>query len=255
MAVLDLKKFSGLVLSFDGTDLVSQEGSVECGDKMTMKIDEMRPQLLNTDLFCPVIFYSIFRGVDRKSLLKRKNLQFDMVVIPQNLAGIEYVKTKGMNIGDFPVLLEVVQGYATLIMQTAECTSVEGEMKAVVIKLKRGEKYVIPPKTDFIFVNTRQSSSIVAMFYSAKATFETKFDRTRGSSLYIIRKNARQEIVQNPYFRNVNRVRACRPEELYRIYGLTAKTPIFKQILRKYDRFRWLHDSSKVDWTKIPLCG
>jgi hypothetical protein len=105
-----------------------------------------------------------------------------------------------------------------------------------------------------VVVNGRQMSAVVALVRSAKSEIETVFDDTRGGAHYVIRKIARQEIVQNPNFRKVTKLRPCKPEDLYRQFGLTARTPIFKQILRKYDRFKWLHDPQKVDWNKIPRC-
>lgn len=255
MAVIDLQKYSGLALSFDNIDLIADEGSIEVGEKTVVKISDMRRQLLNTNLSCPVIFYAQYVGVDRKSVFRRKNLKLSVLLIPQNLAGIEYVKTKGMRVGDYPVLIEVIYGFATIIMQTSDYDRVTEETKTMTIKLVRGEKYVIPPGSDFIIVNTRQSPSVVATVRSAKGSMEPVFDDARGSAHYIIRKNARQEIVQNPYYRRVVRLRVCRPCDLYKFFGLTAKTPVFKQILRKYERFRWLHDSSKINWNKVPRCS
>ena len=255
MGVIDLKKFSGLALSYDGIKLLGEEGGIDLGRHDTVKIDDMRSQLLNPDLSCPVIFYSIYTGIDRKSLLKRKNLSFDVYIVPQNLAGIEYVKTRGMRVGNFPILLEVIHGYITIILQTSEIDVDLGGIRSMIVKLKKGEKYVIPPQNDFVLVNTRQSTAAVAMMRSTKGRILDVFDETRGGANYIIRKNARQEIVQNPYYRLVTRVRSCKPENLYKYFGLTAKTPIFKQILRKYDRFRWLHDSSMIDWDNVPSCS
>lgn len=257
MALLDLKKYFGLPVAYDGSEIIPQETGVEIGKTEVVKIADIRPQLLNPDLSCPVVFYTVFSKIDRKSLLKRKNLQLDIFTIPQNLAGIEYVKTKGMHSGKYALLVEVVYGYLTIVLQTGHLNE-ESEKDAVtttiVMKLKKGEKFVIPPNTDFTFVNTRQSNSIVSVIHSNKGQIQEVFDSTRGAALYMIRKNARQEVVQNPYYRNVNRKKACRPQQLYKFYGLTAKTPIFKQILRKYDRFRWLHDSGKIEWDKLPVC-
>jgi oxalate decarboxylase/phosphoglucose isomerase-like protein (cupin superfamily) len=253
MGVIDLKKYSGLALSFDGTTLIGEEGSIDVGYKETVKIDDMRPQLLNPDLTCPVIFYTVYKGVDRKSLLKRKNLRFDTYIIPQNLAGIEYVKTKGMRVGSCPLLIEVIHGHITVILQTSDYEPEEG-IQTYIVKLAKGEKYIIPPGFDFIFVNTRQSTAIIAGISSTKGRIMSVFDDTRGAACYMIRKNARQEIVQNPFYRKITRKKPCRPVSLYKYFGLTEKTPIFKQILRKYDRFRWLHDSDMIEWDNVPYC-
>lgn len=256
MPIVDLRKFSGLAISYDGETVVPQEAGVTIGSSYTTGIEEMRPQILNPDLSCPGVFYHVFPTIDIKSLLKRKNLRYDLYVMPANLAGIEYVKTKGFCAGSYPVLVDLAWGYITIIMQ--KTIQQDGNLpitKSMLVKLRRGEKYVIPPDWTFVIVNTRQSLAIVSLIYSLQGEFEEFFDDTRGAANYIIRKNARQEIVQNPAFRNVVRDRrVCQPEDIYRMFNLTAKTPILKQILRKYQRFKWLHDATSIDWSKLPVC-
>lgn len=257
MTPVELKKYSGLSLVYDSDGLKAAESGVEIGSSTKVTISMMRRQLLNPDLSCPDHFYSYFQPIDRKSILKRRNLLLSLYIIPQNLAGIEYVKTKGMNAGSYPVLIEVVQGYATILMQRDQNRG-EGEeegVRSMVAKLKKGEKFVIPPNVDFVLVNGRQMLSVVAMIRSTRSKIVEKFDDTRGASSYVIRKNARQEIVQNPYYRKVVRSKVCEPAEIYRYFGLTEKTPLFKQILRKYEKFRWLHDPKRISWDKVPICN
>jgi hypothetical protein len=159
-----------------------------------------------------------------------------------------------MRVGNYPLLIEVVHGYITIALQSSEFDADTGII-TYIIKLGKGDKYVIPPGFDFIFINTRQSTAIVAAISSTKGRIMTVFDDTRGAASYVIRKNARQEIVQNPYYRRVTRKKPCKPSDLYQHFGLTEKTPIFKQILRKYDRFRWLHDCELIEWDNVPYCS
>lgn len=253
MALIDLRKFSGLALAFDEGQLIEQEKGIEIGHRQTVPISNMRFQILNPELSCPGIFYYVFSRIDRKSLLKRKNLRYDMYVIPPNLAGIEYVKTSGLTSGKYPVLLDVTHGYVTIILQSkCEGETESGGYNSFIVRLSRGDKYVIPPDHEFVIINTRRSLAIVSLIYSLKGRLRRVLDDTRGISSYIIRKNARLEVVRNPFFRNVNVVSPCKTKVLYKKFSLTAKTPIFKQILRKYPRFKWLHDASKIDWSNMP---
>lgn len=255
MALIDLRKFSGLALAFDGSALVEQEKGIEIGSRQIVSISDMRSQILNPELSCPSTFYYIFSKIDRKSLLKRKNLRYDMYVVPANLAGIEYVKTSGLTCGKYPVLLDVTHGYVTIILQ-ANCDKGDSILSynSCIVRLARGDKYVIPPNHEFVIINTRRSLSVVSMIYSSKGYLKRVLDDTRGISSYIIRKNARLETVRNPFFRDVKMINPWKPNKIYKNFSLTAKTPIFKQILRKYPRFKWLHDASKVDWSKLPCC-
>ncbi len=252
MVIVDFKKNSGLSVGFDGNDLQLQENGLELASKEEYSIHDVRSQLLNPALTCPNIFYYHFRGVDRKSLLKRKGLKLDILVMPSNLAGIEYVKTKGIRIRKYPILIDAIHGFLTvLIMKNLDNPTPDSPIVSGVVKLRKGEKYVIPPDCGFIFVNVKQQLCALSMIYSDKLRLEGCFDDTRGATNYLIRKNARQEIVQNPFFRFVKEVRMDRPGKIYKTFNLTAKTPIFKQILRKYQRFKWLHNSELVDWDKL----
>ncbi|MBN1618829.1 hypothetical protein JW887_05845 [Candidatus Dojkabacteria bacterium] len=256
MPAIDLKKFSGLSLSYEQGKLMAQESGIDISTSRSVSIDDIRPQLLNPDLSCPKFFYYYFTSVDRKNVLKRKNLRCDFYVVPSNLAGIEYVKTRGLDTGGYPVLVDVIHGFSAVILQCS-CTSGPDSIpstKSIVIKLKKGEKYIIPPGWKFVFVNTRQTISVISIIFSMKASFKSVFDESRGAASYVIRKNARQEIVQNPYYRNLVKMRSVKPFDLYKYFKLTAKTPIFKQILRKYERFKWLHEPEKIDWDKLPIC-
>jgi oxalate decarboxylase/phosphoglucose isomerase-like protein (cupin superfamily) len=255
MALTDLKKTAGLSLAFDGSDLIAQEKDIDIAQKQTATIDDMRSQILNPTLSCPTIFYYKFPEIDRKSVLKDKNLRFDMYAIPSNLAGIEYVKTAGQSADEYPVLIESAYGYLTVILQSNPViVDAVPKVKSTVVKIKKGEKLVIPPNHDFVLVNARQSLTMVSMIYSRKTKVRRVFDDRRGISRYVIRKNARLEVVKNPSYRNVESVKSWDPMEYYDDFKLTEKTPIFKQILRKYKRFKWLHEPSKIDWTKLPGC-
>jgi hypothetical protein len=252
MAVIDFKKTLGLSVAFDGSDILLQENGLDITTKDITTIDDIRSQLLNPELTCPEVFNYHFRGIDRKSVLKRKRLKLDLLVLPSNLAGIEYVKTKGLRIRNYPILVDVVNGFVTLlIVQGLDDMNADNPAQSSVVKLKKGEKYVIPPGSHFVVINTRQPLAALAMIYSDKSRLEGSFDDTNGAPSYVIRKNARQEVVQNPAFRFVNRQKLQKPEKIYNELNLTAKTPIFKQILRKYQRFKWLHDESLVDWDKL----
>lgn len=254
MALTDLKKYAGLALAFDGNDLIPQESGVDIAGKEIVRISDVRPQILNPELSCPSIFYYIFNKIDRKSLFKRKRLRLDLYIIPPNLAGIEYVKTKGISAGNFPVLIDVAYGFALVVIQSKFPEGPDGKIKCSSIKLKKGEKFVVPPAHNFALVNSRQSLSAVSVIFSNKARIKSVFDETRGACSYVIRKNARMEVVLNPSYREIEPVKPWKPEDLYSDFNLTAKTPVFKQILRKYDRFKWLHNPSEIDWDNLPGC-
>jgi len=68
-----------------------------------------------------------------------------------------------------------------------------------------------------------------------------------GLAYYIIRKNAKQETVRNPYYKIVNEPEKLDWDKILFKYGITPKTPVIKQIMRKYEKFEWLFKEDSVD--------
>lgn len=66
-------------------------------------------------------------------------------------------------------------------------------------------------------------------------------------SYYIIRKNAKQETVRNPEYKIVNEPEKMNSDSILSKYGVTEKTPIVKQVMRKYEKFKWLFEMDSVD--------
>ena len=65
---------------------------------------------------------------------------------------------------------------------------------------------------------------------------------------YVIRKNAKQEIVRNPNYKIVNEPEKIDTEKILKEYSITPKTTITKQIIRKNERFDWLSKEDAITY-------
>lgn len=238
MAKIDLKRSSGIPISYNGADLQPQ--GLKFKNVLTVNIDEIRPQLLNKDLSCPEIFYRKWEDLDGENVFSEKNLILNFYTVQPNLAGIEYVKTKASKSIGFPVLLETVYGGGMVLMQKYKSSSENRIIKKII---KKGEKAIVPSGYSYTIVNTRQNSNLVVAEITSRLN-KTKFvlDDTNGMAYYVIRKNAKQEIVRNPYYKIVNNIEKINWEEIFQQKGITPKTPIIRQILRNYEKFDWLFE-------------
>jgi len=63
---------------------------------------------------------------------------------------------------------------------------------------------------------------------------------------YVIRKNAKQEVVRNPNYKIVNEVEKVDMDKIIKAYGITPKTTVIKQLIRKYEKFNWLFKENSV---------
>ena len=243
MAKIDLKKTSGFPLYYDGEELIADNLTFK--EEASISIDEIRNQLLNKSLKCPEVFYKKYISLDTDDVYKSKKLQVSFYVLKPNLAGIEYVKTKATMNPKYPKILEVIYGGGTIILQKYNSPR---DHRIIKIATKKSQKIIVPAGYASVIINSRQSSNlIVAEYQNIQTEAEIALDDTNGMSYYIIRKNAKQETVRNPYYKMVKEPETVNWANVISEYGITPKTPIIKQIMRKYEKFDWLFKQNSID--------
>ena len=238
MAKIDLKRSSGIPISYNGTDLQPQ--GLKFKNVLTINIDEIRPQLLNKSLTCPEIFYSKWEGLDGEEIFSEKNLTVNFYTIQPNLAGIEYVKTRASRCSHYPRLIESVYGGGVVLMQRYKSPT---ENRIISRIIKKGDKVIIPAGYSYSLINTRQNSNLIIIEVSSNKS-KTNFvlDDTNGMAYYVIRKNAKQETVRNPYYKIVNNIESVDWKAVFQEKGITPKTPVIRQIFRNYEKYDWLFE-------------
>lgn len=241
MAKFNLKKSLGFSVEIDDDQIVSSD--IPYTSSLSVGISEMKHQLLNSEITCPEVFFRKYYKFDRDGIYQKKKLSINVIIVQSNLAGIEFVKTKGIRTPKYAKIIEVLNGSGLLIMQNFE-TNYEGDI--ITVNLRKDSKVVVPPDYAYSIVNTRASLLIASEICYVNATEIDELDDMNGMSYYVIRKNAKQEVVKNPEYKLVSAPRKIKWESVLTKYGLTFKTPIIKQILRKYDKFEWLFKEDSI---------
>jgi len=163
-----------------------------------------------------------------------------------NLAGIEFVKTKVTRSKNYTRIIEILYGGAIVLLQRYRTPK---DNKIYKLVAKKGQKIIVPSGYDLVIVNTRQNSTLIfAEFSCTKAISRVVLDDNSGMAYYVIRKNAKQEVVRNPNYKIVNEPDKIDMEKLIQSLGMTPKTPVIKQIIRKYERFDWLFKENTVSF-------
>lgn len=243
MAKIDLKQSSGLPVFYSGEDLLPQGLSI--GHTSIICIDDIRSQLLNEELNCPAIFYKKYKDLDRDNVFKNMNLKINMYLIYPNLAGIEFTKTFATRSKRYPRIFEIIYGGGIVLLQNYESPTRNRIIKIIV---KKGQKVIVPQGYTCTIINARQNSNLILVeIHSRDARPRIVLDDRRGMSYYIIRKNAKQETVRNPEYKIVNEPEKMNSDSILSKYGVTEKTPIVKQVMRKYEKFKWLFEMDSVD--------
>jgi hypothetical protein len=242
MAKIDLKNSSGFQMNFNGDNLEVKDFSFK--EVREISIDEIRNQLLNKELSCPDVFYKKYKELDDNDMYKSKDIHINFYTLKPNLAGIEYVKTRATRCNRYPRIIETVHGGATIILQDYNGPKTN---RIIITTTKKKQKIIVPPGFAIGIVNARQNSNLVfAEYMSINAKPKVVLDDRDGLAYYIIRKNAKQEIVRNPSYKIVNEPEITNWDSIIEEYGITPKTPIIKQIVRKYERFDWLFKENSV---------
>jgi oxalate decarboxylase/phosphoglucose isomerase-like protein (cupin superfamily) len=241
MAKIDLKKNLGFSVEIEFDEIVSSE--IPYASTLSVGISEMKHQLLNSEITCPDVFFRKYYKFDRDGIYQKKKISLNIIIVQSNLAGIEFVKTKGIRTPKYAKIIEVLNGSGLLIMQNFE-TNFEGDI--ITVALRKDSKVVIPPDYAYSIVNTRSSLLIASEICFDGAEEIDELDDMNGMSYYVIRKNAKQEIVKNPEYKLVSAPRKVKWESVLTKYGITFKTPVIKQILRKYDKFEWLFKEDSI---------
>lgn len=245
MAKTDLKSSSGLPLYFNGEEIQSEEFSPSSSSAVSL--EDIRPQLLNQNLDCPENFYIKYKDIDNnKEYFKKRNLRVNIYLMKPNLAGIEFVKSKATRCSSYPRLFEIIYGGGNILLQKYVNPT---ENKVYRLQVKKGSKFIIPPGYSICLINTRQASTLIALEITNRdVRTRVVLEDKRGMSYYIIRKNAKVEIVRNPAYKIVNKVGKVDMDKLIEEKGITPKRNLIKQIEKNSERFEWMFQKDIMDF-------
>ncbi len=240
--VLELKTLLGFPAQLDlaTNQFVSPQATVV--QRKLFTSDTLRSQLMNKDVAANTLVYTKFIQVDDENILMSRGLRLNLYSMPAGVLGVEYFKTKASRTNGFPKLLEVVYGSATLLL----FRMTKKESTFIVSKLSKGKKAIIPPEYSMTILNARASHLVVKEIYSTDVRHKYVLDEMNGMPYYVIRKNAKQELVKNPSFNTAIPVSKVNWSKILKKYNITEKTPILKQVLRKHDKCRWLFDKTET---------
>lgn len=204
-----------------------------CGEKVKhqgcnrVKLQNILPSLLNKSLSYPEDVYDVYKKVFNEADLNvaTSDVNFDIMYLPSGLLGIEFVKThiyfnSSIEPGRLSCIVEVQYGVLTVIMQKnkprVDIYDIEPHVEeGLLIKLHKGEKLAIPQGYFYTFINTEETPVIFVRVFKRDGIIDYNIlKRERGLAYYCIRKNARQEIVLNPTYKNTPKIKDISSNEI-----------------------------------------
>ncbi|MCA9385393.1 hypothetical protein KC717_01970 [Candidatus Dojkabacteria bacterium] len=228
--MISLQDVCDLPIEFDDLDNdFKMPECLHCRRKKDIPIESLAHTLLNSAINYPKSVYSeysVFLEEDEQVFAKDE-LNYDLLVIPAGLLGIEFIKShiyyspisSECNNMKFSTIVEGIQGMTTVVMQknTAACapgTNQPMVQEGIMIELQPKDKIAIPEGYFYTFVNTTGDTVILSRVYKQYKTAPTdSLSRTKGLAYFCIRKNAKQEFVFNPRFRNIPSIKKMSPRD------------------------------------------
>lgn len=241
MGKIDLRKSSGFPIFLEDDALVSD--NLTYAKSEVCNVADIKNQLLNPDITNPELFSITYSNLDQEEVFAKKGIRLDLTVVFPNLAGIEYLKSYSTVCHSRNRIIEILYGGGTIVAQSFEKAD-EGDI--VYSNLKKGQKIIIPKGYEMSISNTKSTQLVYIQLIDKKGSVDNCLDDMGGMSYYVIRKNAKQEIVRNPQYRQAGMPRKINFEKIISSWNITSKTPIIKQILRKYEKFSWFFSNNSI---------
>ena len=238
MAIIDLKRASGLPLKLDGHALVFGAGMQKvAADVRTC--ERMHSVMKNPAVEAPPEFYYMYRDVHMKKdekKIRAADLRYDITILPPFSVGGELNKTFGHYHPKvartdtwYPELYEVLQGHAHYLLQKDD--------EFIVFDARAGDKCLMIPGFAHITVNPSDSQTLV-MANWVYPGFESDYlpiEKMRGGMYY----ETHHGFVPNKeYGEKIPHVKLITPKA-FPEFGLTRR-PIYTEAMKAPKKFAWL---------------
>jgi oxalate decarboxylase/phosphoglucose isomerase-like protein (cupin superfamily) len=247
--MLDLLDFSSLDIHFDlETNALLYGENIKCNSCQKVTLKHLSPILLNKSLIYPEQVYEEYKGIyyQQDENLLNGCISYDLINLPAGLLGIEYIKThvyySPLDYADDKVscIVEVLYGNLYILMQK---NSPKDELEfytrvdaGYLVKLKQGDRFVVPEGYLYTFVNASENNVLFSKVYKKCSIIDyAMLKKERGLAYYCIRKNGRQEIVHNPFYKNTPEIIELAINTSIFNSDIEVSKPLYESIKLKMD--------------------
>ena len=234
------------------------------------QLAEMEDVILNDNISCPKVVYQVAQGICKtkdSDKWSQNNLRYDMTIIPPNFIGIEYVKTIGhyheilLDSGlPAPEVIEIVYGNGMVILQkplmiSDKATNIFEKYnfafieELYLIKVNKGDKIIVPPGFAHVIINTKNQPLIIGNVQSLNVRhIYEPIKSQHGFAYYVIHKNARIEIVQNPHYKMLTGLKKIKSSDYNTPIKLKSRKSLYYIALNNPEKMDWLNHPESINW-------
>ena len=149
--------------------------------------------------------YYMYRGMKREN-----GFRYDITVIPFQMLGQEFIKTKGhYHVRFRQELYEVLEGKGIFLMQKTKGSRVED---VYAIKAKKGDILIVPPHYGHITINPGKQELKMANWVSENCKSDYSFvSKKQGGCYFAIKEKGRFKWVKNENYQEIPKLRFEKP--------------------------------------------
>jgi len=182
----------------------------------------------------------------------QNNLRYDITILKPQKLGKEFNKTlghdhpiiPGTNI-TYPEIYEVLEGSAIFILQDSNNDKIN---EIFAIKAKSGDKIIIPPNYEHLFINIGKIDLRVANWVSR--SFSTHiykpFKLKHGFGYYALKGFWKIKWIKNQNYSSVPDIKFKSPNNFYKFY-IKKDQPIY-DLLQQPSKLDFLKNPQKYSW-------
>lgn len=251
---VDLQPNLGLPIRISAGELEFADKFVRVVRTKVFKLNDMRGYFLNPLSLFPRNVYEQYFVEDTQGALRNINIGLQVYKVNPQLIGIEYAKTRGCMLNEFPRVMEINYGRVIVVLQRHRSHAKSQPDDVMVAKLSARDKLVVPPHFGVTVVNNTPRPAVFTFLCHANEAPVLTMRRHHGSAVYVIYRNKQAEIVKNPHYRNFGCYVKISKDRLEKSLDISPKTPLIKQFLRKHERYHWFYTPHTFDWSDLYQC-
>jgi len=195
---------------------------------------------INKDIY--YMFRDLAKNDDDLEVIKSHHLRYDITVIPPGMLGLEYTKTvghyhpqiPGTDIS-YPEIYQVLEGYATYLLQKVEHENEDALLDVVVITAEEGDLVLVPPGYGHVTINASENTLKMANWVCRDfSSIYEPIKRLSGASYFLLKDG----FAKNPLYRNVLPIRYLKPLD-YNNFGMISGENIYT-LVHKIEKLKFL---------------
>ncbi len=202
------------------------------------------------------MYRGLFRDENDKEKIFQNNLRYDITIITPQMLGKEFPKTLGHEHAkangtdlSYPEIYEMLKGEGDFLIQRREGDKIT-EIRA--IKIRQGEKIIIPPNYAHFMLNVQDTEIIMANWFEKNAKSDySPIKEKRGAGYFAIKsENNSINWIKNENYSAVPELKIYEAKDfnyLLEQFSISPNEPMYN-LVNSIEKLDFLKNPQKYAW-------